>query len=79
MKLYNIVISTNPDITGPKDITLNELLGKDLNEYYDGWGIDKETGIKDFYFYDVPTKLMKIIKVKIKKIDYLTCKIDEVK
>ncbi|CAH6420807.1 Hypothetical protein KVN_LOCUS44 [uncultured virus] len=34
----------------PKELTVKDIFGIELEEYYDGTGFDKQTKIQDFFF-----------------------------
>ncbi len=62
------------DIPAPKNtegnnMDLKDMLGPELDEYYDGWGV--ETKGKDYFFYHVPQNIINLVENRAKNYDIL--------
>lgn len=77
MSIYNLRVSVmKRDFEKfPKDKTLRDILGDELNEYYDGCGGNKE--ISDWFFYDVPEKLIETIKIRVNSYEIIKLSINK--
>lgn len=61
----NICVKTSSLTNIPKDKTLRDVLGHELDSYYDGWEYGK---VQKWYFIDVPSELINVISFRAKSL-----------
>jgi hypothetical protein len=44
---------------------LLDILGREFEEYFDGFGFDSETKCKDFFFYNVPEEFVDVARSRL--------------
>lgn len=62
---FYLKISVSNNVKNPKKIDLMDILGKEFQEYYDGFGFDSKE--KDFFFYDIPLNLIELVPLRLKE------------
>ena len=54
-------ITLPANFSNPNKLNLDDIMGQEFNDYYDGFGFDHQTKDKDFFFYNVPANLIELV------------------
>lgn len=74
--LYCVTATITRECNFPKELTLKDILGEELNNYYDGWGFNMANNTRKYFFYDVPKHIAEIIPSRAEKYHGLNVTID---
>ena len=77
MKLLALKVSVVENNSIPKDKNLKDILGTELDQYYDGWGHNKQTETDDIFFINVPENLIDDLTEKLKNHNGITIQTKE--